>query len=108
VALTTHGTCAERHLTGARYAATADRRRPPQVPIGAKLCLEGASFVITGVMESLGREETEDLIKQYGGRVAGAVSGKTTYLLVGTVLEDGRDVKTSKCVPRRRHCWHQQ
>jgi hypothetical protein len=35
----------------------------------------------------------EDLVLRYGGKVANNVSGKTNYVLVGSRLEDGRDVK---------------
>lgn len=45
--------------------------------------LEGATFVLTGTLPTLGREEASQLIKDYGGRVAGSVSKKTTYLLAG-------------------------
>ena len=49
-----------------------------------------------GLLDSLDRNGAEDFIKCHGGRVTGSVSGKTTYLLVGSVLEDGRAVDTSK------------
>lgn len=41
------------------------------------------TFVITGVLDSLEREEAETLIKSYGGRVTHSVSHKTTYLVLG-------------------------
>lgn len=34
---------------------------------------------------------------QYGGKVAKAVSGKTTYLLLGTELDDGRRPEEGRC-----------
>ncbi len=43
----------------------------------------GKTFVISGVLDSLYRNEAEDLIKAHGGRVTSAVSGKTTFLLAG-------------------------
>ena len=42
------------------------------------------TFVISGVLDSLEREECEDLIKRHGGKVTGSVSGKTDYLVLGT------------------------
>jgi DNA ligase (NAD+) len=45
--------------------------------------LEGLSFVVTGTLPTLSREEAARLIEQNGGRVTGSVSGKTDYLLVG-------------------------
>lgn len=54
------------------------------VPRGHPQCLTGKTFVITGVQESLERADIEDLIKRHNGRVTGSVSGKTTFLIVGT------------------------
>jgi replication factor C subunit 1 len=53
-------------------------------------CLEGLAFVFTGVLNDLARDSATDLVKCLGGRVTTAVSGKTDYLVVGEVLEDGR------------------
>lgn len=63
-------------------------RQPPphkgekEVPAGAEDCLAGSTFVISGTLDSLEREEAEDLIKQHGGRVTSSISKKTSYLLV--------------------------
>ncbi|ORX67090.1 DNA replication factor C, large subunit [Linderina pennispora] len=54
-----------------------------EVPAGRPGCFEGMTFVVTGNLESLSREEMEDLIKSYGGRVTKNVSSKTSYLVVG-------------------------
>ncbi|CAB1111626.1 unnamed protein product [Ectocarpus sp. CCAP 1310/34] len=61
-----------------------------EVPSGKEQCLAGKAFVVSGVLDSLGREAAEDLIKQYGGKVTGAVSSRTHFLVLGTVLDDGR------------------
>jgi DNA ligase (NAD+) len=45
--------------------------------------LEGKSFVITGTLPTLTRNEAQALILEHGGRVAGSVSGKTDYLVCG-------------------------
>jgi DNA ligase (NAD+) len=45
--------------------------------------LAGLSFVITGTLPSLSRERAEALIKAHGGKVAGGVTKKTSYLLAG-------------------------
>lgn len=52
-------------------------------PLGQSNCLKGKTFVITGTLDSLYRNEAEDYIKRHSGRVTGSVSGKTTFLLVG-------------------------
>eukprot|EP00178_Gracilaria_changii_P025584 TRINITY_DN787_c0_g1_i1.p2 TRINITY_DN787_c0_g1~~TRINITY_DN787_c0_g1_i1.p2 ORF type:complete len:828 (-),score=103.26 TRINITY_DN787_c0_g1_i1:7289-9691(-) len=53
------------------------------LPVGAPDCLAGKVFVITGVLDSLLREECADLCKEYGARVVSAVSGKVTHGIVG-------------------------
>jgi len=45
--------------------------------------LAGKTFVITGTLPTLTREQAADLIESLGGRVVSAVSKKTDYLLVG-------------------------
>lgn len=46
--------------------------------------LEGKTFVITGTLPSLSREQAADLIVAHGGKVTGSVTKKTSYLLVGS------------------------
>ncbi|CDH56922.1 replication factor c subunit 1 [Lichtheimia corymbifera JMRC:FSU:9682] len=53
------------------------------LPVGKPNCFQGVTFVISGIMETMTKETVEDLIKRYGGRTTGSVSGKTTYLLRG-------------------------
>jgi DNA ligase (NAD+) len=45
--------------------------------------LAGKTFVLTGTLESLTREQATAAIEQRGGRVAGSVSKKTSYVVVG-------------------------
>lgn len=45
--------------------------------------LKGRSFVVTGVLETMSREEAHKKIIQYGGDVQPAVSSKINYLIVG-------------------------
>lgn len=45
--------------------------------------LTGLEFVITGRLESLGREQAEARIRALGGAAKGDVGKKTTYLVVG-------------------------
>ncbi|MEW5859257.1 MAG: NAD-dependent DNA ligase LigA [Cyanobacteriota bacterium] len=45
--------------------------------------LQGKTFVITGTLPTLKRDEAKALIEKAGGKVTGSVSAKTDYLLVG-------------------------
>lgn len=45
--------------------------------------LEGLTFVITGTLEGMTRDEAKALIIANGGKAAGSVSKKTSYLLAG-------------------------
>ena len=45
--------------------------------------LEGLTFVITGTLPGMKREEASELIASYGGKVSSSVSKKTSYLLAG-------------------------
>lgn len=54
-----------------------------EIPKGKPDCLKGLQFVITGVLESMEREEAADLIKSCGGNVVSGLSKKVTHLLAG-------------------------
>jgi DNA ligase (NAD+) len=45
--------------------------------------LAGLTFVITGTLPTLKREEAQELIEKHGGKVTGSISKKTSYLVVG-------------------------
>lgn len=45
--------------------------------------LAGLTFVITGTLPNLSREEAKALIENAGGKVSGSVSKKTSYLVAG-------------------------
>jgi DNA ligase (NAD+) len=58
--------------------------------------LAGKTVVVTGTLESMGRKEVQDLIKQLGGKPAGSVS-KATHLVVagdspGSKLDKAREL----------------
>lgn len=52
--------------------------------------LTGQTFVITGLLKGYDRDELTELLRKYGAKVTGSVSGKTTCLIHGQKLEDGR------------------
>ncbi len=45
--------------------------------------LEGLTFVITGTLPGMKRDEASELIASYGGKVSSSVSKNTSYLLAG-------------------------
>lgn len=54
-----------------------------EMPSGTETCLAGLTFVFTGVLEKWGREEAQALVKRHGGKVTGAPSKKTDYVVLG-------------------------
>ena len=50
---------------------------------GATQPLSGKTFVITGTLPTLSRDEAKDLLEAAGAKVAGSVSKKTNYLVAG-------------------------
>jgi DNA ligase (NAD+) len=49
----------------------------------ASSTLEDKTFVLTGTLPTMTRDEASDLIKSHGGRVTSSVSKKTNYVLAG-------------------------
>lgn len=68
---------------GAQRSRTPPTSGTKEIPTGAENCLAGLTFVFTGVLDTLGREEGQELVKRYGGKVTGAPSSKTSYVVLG-------------------------
>jgi len=49
----------------------------------ANLSLAGKTFVVTGTLPTLKRDEAKALIQNAGGKITGSVSAKTSYVVVG-------------------------
>lgn len=57
--------------------------QPPTVPAEGRGALRDKSFVLTGTLETMTREEAERRVLAAGGRVTSAVSRKTDFVVAG-------------------------
>ena len=55
--------------------------------------MSGLTIIVTGVLDSLYREEAEQLVEKYGGKATKSISKKTSYVLAG---EDAGPAKLTK------------
>jgi len=78
------------HLREAGLTFTAEKRKKSSQ-------LEGLTFVLTGTLPTLSREDAKAKIEAAGGRVSGSVSKKTSYVVAGeeagSKLEKAQELK---------------
>ncbi len=59
------------------------RMSEERVRAGEELPLQGKTFVLTGTLQNMARNEASEAIKKAGGKVASSVSKNTDYVVVG-------------------------
>ena len=73
----------------------------PREESGASLPLDGKSYIVTGTLASMGREEAEDKLRALGATVTSSVTKTTTALIVGEKPGKGKTDKADKLgIPR--------
>ncbi|KAK7403568.1 DNA replication factor C complex subunit Rfc1 [Neonectria punicea] len=73
--------------------ASAQPQMSAELPEGEEECLTGLTFVFTGVLQAISRDEGQALVKRYGGKVTGQPSSKTSFIVLG---EDAGPSKLAK------------
>ncbi|KAH8888311.1 DNA replication factor C, large subunit [Thozetella sp. PMI_491] len=54
-----------------------------EIPDGEENCLMGKTFVFTGLLKTISRDEGQALVKRYGGKVTTAPSKNTDFVVLG-------------------------
>ena len=65
-----------------RASGAVREESPPAAVQGGSVI--GKTFVLTGTLPALSRDQAKELIQSQGGKVVGSVSGKTDYVVAGT------------------------
>ena len=64
--------------------------------IGQTTILQGKSIVVTGVFESLSRNDLKKLIEDNGGKVSSSISSKTSYIVAGANMGPSKKQKAEQ------------
>jgi DNA ligase (NAD+) len=73
--------------------AEGDALAPTEMP------LAGVTVVLTGTLQSMGRDEAKDKLEALGAKVAGSVSKKTSYVVAGAEAGSKLDKAQSLGIP---------
>ena len=73
----------------------------PEDDLNADLPLAGKSYIVTGTLSSMGREEAEDRLRELGATVTSSVTKNTTALIIGEKPGKSKTDKADKLkIPR--------
>jgi DNA ligase (NAD+) len=78
-----HGDARNRKLIEALRKAAVNFKSELYKPAAKRGALAGKTFVLTGTLPNLKREEAQAKIEAAGGKVSGSVSKKTDYVVAG-------------------------
>ena len=67
-----------------------------EIPVAKENCLAGLTFVFTGLLPRIPREQAQNLVKHYGGRVTTAPSSKTSCVVIGNEAGPSKIAKIKK------------
>jgi replication factor C subunit 1 len=73
----------KKSAAGGGNAAAQPAAGAAELPEGEDECLSGLTFVFTGVLQTISREDGQALVKKYGGKVTGQPSSKTSFVVLG-------------------------
>ena len=62
----------------------------------ASNALDGKNIVVSGVFETLSRNELKAMIEEHGGKVSSSISSKTSFIVAGEGMGPSKKVKAEK------------
>lgn len=72
------------YRAGAANQGPAPLAGTKELPTGQPNCLAGMSFVFTGLLQAISREEGQELVKRHGGKCVAAPSKNTSFIVLGS------------------------
>ncbi len=76
--------------------ALAESTKPEEVIAGTATVLAGKTFVLTGTLPNMARDQAKEMIESLGARVSSSVSSKTDFVLAGDL--SGGKLETARAL----------